>query len=126
MKPDNQQITLLQSFKYAFEGIFRFLLKERNFRIHTLIAILVIVAGFVFRIERMEWVAVLLLIAIVLISEAVNSCIERICDFISPGYDKRIKAIKDISAGFVLIGAIISVIVGCIIFLPYIIDFFYL
>ena len=120
MNSKKRKITLIQSFKYAFEGIFRFLMKERNFRIHVLITFLVIIAGFIFRIERIEWVVILLLVAIVLISEAINSCIERICDFISPGLDKRIKAIKDISAGVVLIGAIISIIVGCIIFLPYI------
>ena len=120
MNSKKRKITLIQSFKYAFEGIFRFLMKERNFRIHVLITFLVIIAGFIFRIERIEWVVILLLVAIVLISEAINSCIERICDFISPGLDKRIKAIKDISAGVVLIGAIISIIVGCIILLPYI------
>jgi Diacylglycerol kinase len=120
MSSKKRKITLIQSFKYAFEGIFRFLMKERNFRIHVLITFLVIIAGFIFRIERIEWVVILLLVAIVLISEAINSCIERICDFISPGLDKRIKAIKDISAGVVLIGAIISIIVGCIILLPYI------
>ncbi|MDL2323199.1 diacylglycerol kinase family protein [Bacteroidales bacterium OttesenSCG-928-A17] len=112
--------TLLKSFKCAFDGIFHYLLKERNFRIHVSIAVLVIIAGFFFQITRMEWVAVLLLVAFVLSLEAINSCIERICDFISPGYDRRIKAIKDISAGFVLISAIISVVVGCIIFIPYI------
>ena len=119
MKSDSTKNTLIKSFRCAFEGL-RFLSCERNFRIHILIAALVVIAGFSFQIGRIEWICLLLIIAIVLTLEAVNSGIERICDIISLKYDKRIKIVKDIAAGAVLIAAIIAVIIGCLIFLPYI------
>ena len=119
MKPDTSKNTIIKSFHYALEGLL-LLFRERNFRIHILIVILVIISGFGFKIERIEWVAVLLVAAIVLTLEAVNSCLERICDMISPEYDQRIKAIKDIAAGAVFIATIIAVIIGCLVFTPYI------
>ena len=124
MDPNNQKSTLIKSFEYAFSGIFRSLVKERNFQIHLIITFLVVIAGFYFRIEKMEWVSLLLMIAFVLSLEAINSCIERICDFISPEYNEKIKTIKDVSAGFVLIAAIIAVVIGCIVFIPYLISCF--
>lgn len=111
---------LLKSFKYAFRGI-RYLFGERNFRIHTIIAALVIFFGFIFQIDKYEWITILILIAFVLASEGINSSIERICDLIASGYSERIKKIKDISAAAVLICAIVSAIIGIMIFWPYII-----
>jgi diacylglycerol kinase (ATP) len=58
------------------------------------------------------------MIAIVLVSESLNTGIEKLSDFIHPEYHEKIKVIKDISAGAVGIAAIISLIVGGIIYIP--------
>jgi len=66
----------------------------------------------------MEWLALVLTIALVLILEAVNTAIERVVDLASPGPDPRAKAAKDVSAAAVLIAAAASLAVGWVIFWP--------
>lgn len=115
-------MTVIQSFKFAFEGLRDALLHERNFRIQVVVFIFVIIAGFLFRINQTEWILILLCAAVVLSIEIINSAIEKLCDFVSPEIHPMIKKIKDFSAAAVLIGAIISLIVGIIIFLPKILE----
>lgn len=116
-------MTVMQSFKVAFEGLHDALLHERNFRIQVVVFILVIIGGFILQINATEWVFILLCAAVVLSTEIINSAIEKLCDFVSPDIHPLIKKIKDFSAAAVLVGAILSVIIGTIIFLPKIIHF---
>ena len=114
---------LIHSFKYAFSGIVQAYRGEQNLRIHTFIAILVIVFGFFLKISYFEWISCLLLIALVLMAEFFNTAIEYVVDLASPKVHPLAKAAKDVASAGVLMMAIISVIVGLIIFLPKLIDF---
>ncbi|MFC2090937.1 diacylglycerol kinase family protein, partial [Bacteroidota bacterium] len=98
--------------------------KEANFVIHTIAAVLVIVAGFFFSISRTEWIVVALTIGAVMAAEAMNTSVEKLCDRFMPGKDPDIKVIKDTAAASVLIISIAAAVVGCIVFLPYLIQFF--
>ena len=80
-----------------------------------------IILGWVFQIDAMEWMVILLCITAVLTLEMINTAIEKLCDVVHPGYHPQIKVIKDIAAGAVLLAAVGSVIAGAIIFLPKII-----
>ncbi|WP_276132973.1 diacylglycerol kinase family protein [Polluticoccus soli] len=106
--------------RYAVAGIRSFFSTEQNGRAQGIIALLVVTAGFLFRITAMEWVLVLGCIALVICLEMVNSAIEKVCNLITSEYNPAIKVIKDIAAGAVLLAAIISAVIGAIIFLPYI------
>jgi diacylglycerol kinase (ATP) len=108
----------IKSFKYAFEG-FSFLFKaEHNAKLHLFFTGLVIVLGFIFKINALEWIAVLFAIGFVFVTEILNTCVEKICDYISPEKQLPIKRIKDLAASAVLTSAMVSVLVGLIIFLP--------
>lgn len=109
---------LRNSFKYAFEGIKEAWKTEQNLKIHFIIMFLVIIAGFVFKITAMEWIVCLLLFALVISLELINTAIETTVDIAMPEINEKAKYAKDIAAGAVLFSAIISVIVGLIIFLP--------
>ena len=113
--------SFLVSQSYAFHGLKLIVRNERNFRIQIVFAIFVFAAGFVLDISHQDWVAVGLLVALVLITEAYNSVIEALCDTISQEYRVNIKYAKDVSAGCVLITSILSAIAGTIIFAPYLI-----
>jgi diacylglycerol kinase (ATP) len=116
---NNQKFSLrkrLKSFKYAFNGLGILLRDEHNSRIHLFFAILTIFGGFWFTISSTEWMILLLTIALVFAAEFFNSAIEALADKISPEKDELIKKAKDVAAGGVLITAIISVIVGVLIF----------
>ena len=114
----------IRSFKYAINGIKILFREEPNAKIHLLATICVLIAGFAFRISRGEWIAVILCIGLVTALESLNSAIENIADFVSPGKHDIIKKVKDLAAGAVLIGAIASAVVGMIVFLPKIIEIF--
>ena len=111
----------LNSFKYAFEGIATFFKSQTHPKIHLTAAILVTLCGIYFKISETEWMVLIITIIIVIVSEAFNSAIELLCDKVSEEYHPKIKQVKDISAGAVLMAAIASIIIGVIIFLPRII-----
>jgi diacylglycerol kinase len=107
---------------YARNGIKLIFKNERNFRIELVITVLVILAGVFFKVSHFEWIALSLVISMVLISESINSAIEALCDTVSQDFKINVKYAKDVSAGAVLVSALVSVITGLIIFLPYIIS----
>ncbi|MBK7182865.1 MAG: diacylglycerol kinase family protein [Bacteroidetes bacterium] len=108
----------IKSFGYALQGLKSFFKTQHNAWIHVAATVVVIVAGFVFKVSLMEWIALSFAIALVFISELFNTAIEFLCDKISPELDPRIKLVKDISAAAVLIAAIVAVVVGAIVFVP--------
>lgn len=114
---------LRNSFKYAGIGILQAFIGEQNLKIHTLIAILVIGAGFILEISYMEWIVCLILIGLVLMAEFFNTAIEYVVDLASPEIHPLAKASKDTASAGVLMMAIISAIIGSMIFIPKIIEF---
>lgn len=119
-----QKNNLLRSFINAFRGIGLLFAKERNAQIHLLALVLVSILGVVLHISMNEWLILLLLFALIISLEAVNSALERQCDLIQPEQDPFVRDIKDLAAGAVLWSAIIAVIAGGIIFVPKIITYF--
>ena len=110
----------LKIFKYAFNGL-RLAVQERNMSWHILVALIVLVMSMVCMISPLEWAIVFLTISMVLISEAFNTVVEKTCDLIEPNYSEKIGELKDISAGLVLISAIAALLVGVVVFGPYLI-----
>jgi len=108
----------LQSFTYAFKGIIFAIKTQHNLWIHLTASVLVVVFGFYFQISIYEWIAVILCIGSVITSEIFNSAIEALTDLVSPDYNEKAGLVKDLAAGAVLISAIISAIIGLIIFIP--------
>lgn len=109
---------VIKSFGWAFNGLKDCILHEKNFRIQYILALLVVIAGILLRLSSTEWIAILLCFALVLSFEIINSAIEKLCDLVSPDFNLTIKKVKDMSASAVLLSAIITFIIGCIIFLP--------
>jgi len=111
--------TVASSFRYAFAGLHYLLWTQRNAKIHTAIGLLAIALGFVLGLDRYEWLALTLTIAIVLAAEGVNTAIEAAVDLASPAYHPLAKIAKDVGAGTVLLTALAAVIVGMLLFLPH-------
>lgn len=108
----------IQSFGYAFKGLARFFRTEHNAWIHSIAMIVVLVLGWQLHISQAEWIGVCFAIGLVLSAEAFNTCLEKLADIVSPAADDRIKYIKDLAAGAVLVAAITAAIIGAIIFIP--------
>jgi len=112
----------LRSFGYAFRGLSLLIKNEHNSRIHFLAAVAVVILGFLLKISPQEWALILIAIGIVFISELINTSVEKLSDIIEPRYSEKIRNIKDYAAAAVFISALVSAIIGAIIFLPKLID----
>lgn len=105
--------------KIAMIGMRGLFAESRNARIQLVIFFLVLVAGFIVELNRFEWLWLLMASAIVLALEAMNTSIELLADVYTLEFNQKIKQVKDIAAGAVLIASIFAVIVGALIFLPH-------
>ena len=114
---------LINSFKYAISGIITSFRTERNMKIHILVMILVIIAGIVFKLSLLDWIILVIMFGLVISAELFNTAIETTIDMITKEKNEKAKIAKDVAAGAVLVLAIVSVIVGLIIFIPKILDF---
>jgi diacylglycerol kinase len=100
----------LQGMKFLFS-------KERNFRIQLLVAFIVLFAGYIAEITALDFIILLFSIALVLICEAINTCIEVLCNKVEPEYCEQIKITKDIGAASVTMASMLSIMVGIYVFL---------
>lgn len=116
-------INLLSKFQNAFRGISFVFKHERNFRIESFVASLMVIMAVAFKITVGEWILLLSVIFFVLILEMINSAIEYLCDLINDSYHIKIQVIKDVSAGFVLLGSVFSIMIGIYLFALRIISF---
>jgi diacylglycerol kinase len=115
---------IIKSFKYAFSGIIKAFSAGRNFKIMSACFLLVIVFGFLFNVTAAEWTILLICSGLVLSLEMINTAIEKAIDIVEPGYSQKVKTVKDLAAGAVLVFSIASAAVALIIFLPYIAGIF--
>ena len=110
---------LISSLEFALTGILTAFKEERNMRKHAVTALVVILAGFVFQVSRIEWLFLLLSIFLVVAFEIMNSAVENVVDLASDyHFSMRAKNAKDMAAGAVLVVSGFAVITGLIIFLP--------
>ena len=106
----------------SFGGIRTGIRKERNMKIHCLAVIAVTVAGTFLHIKPVEWCICLLLFGLILSLELVNTALEAVVDLVTKEKKPLAKIAKDTAAGAVLVSAIAAAIIGCIIFVPYLLE----
>jgi len=103
----------------AFRGIYLMMKSERNFQLELLAFAINLVLIFYWKLSTIDTILILIVSFGVLAAEIFNTAIEKICDIIQPDFDKRIGFIKDISAGAVILMALLSVIVGILVYWKY-------
>ena len=108
----------LKSIGFAFKGAFKLITTEHSVMVQFTIAMLLVIAGFIFEISRVEWMMQILAFGLVLGIESLNTAVEKIADFIHPEFHKRIGFIKDIAAGAVLFAAFAAIAIGLLIYVP--------
>jgi diacylglycerol kinase len=117
-------VYFLRSLRFAAHGIYHFFRRERNGQIQGVIALLVVAVGAILGVSRLEWIALLVCTGLVIGLEMLNSAIERVCNLHTTEFHPGIKIIKDVAAAAVLWSAIVSAVVGLIVFVPYLIALF--
>lgn len=107
------------SFRYALEGILTALKDEPNLKVHFLIALLALILGYFFQISLVEWLVLILAIGMVVTLELTNTAIEELINSFTDKLHPSAKKAKDVAAGAVLVGSVTALVIGAIIFLPY-------
>jgi undecaprenol kinase len=108
-----------KSFQAARHGLTRAMASEHSFRIHALVAVVIVALILFLRLPRAEAALLILLVSTILTLELVNTVVERFVDMLEPRVHPYVGVIKDLMAAAVLITSIASVIIGLVIFLPY-------
>ncbi len=109
----------LISFKTALEGLGFVFRNEPNFRLQIIFGVFALFLAYIFEIRISEWIIVILLIIMVLVMEILNTALEQFTDLLKPRLHHYVKAIKDVMAAAVLTMAFGALLVGVIIFWPY-------
>ena len=107
---------LLKSFSYAFRGIWICIRQERNFRIHIVAILTVVIFSILYGLPIDKYPVLILILALVPSLEAINTAIERAVDIEAENPHPLAKDAKDAASGAVLISAIASVVMACFLF----------
>jgi diacylglycerol kinase (ATP) len=110
----------IRSFGFAFKGIWTMMESQQNAWIHLFATLVVITAGILLRIERSEWIWIILAIMSVWAAEALNTAFEYLADVANPNFHPLVAKAKDVAAGAVLVAAIGAAIIGIITFWPHV------
>lgn len=111
---------LQKSFGYALNGLVIVFKTEQSFRLQSLMAFFVVALAIAFRVQNEDFVVLLLLIASVLTLELINSIFERVLDAFKPRLHPIVKEAKDMMAAAVLIMSLFALVIGVLIFYPYV------
>jgi len=115
---DSFVVDRFKSIKYALKGLWMLLRSENSIKLQFGIGIALTFLGFSMNISTSEWTAQFLAIGLVMVAEGLNTSVEKIANFIHPEYHEKIGEIKDIAAGAVAIAALVSFVIGFLIYLP--------
>ncbi|MFB1002735.1 MAG: diacylglycerol kinase family protein [Bacteroidia bacterium] len=110
--------TYIKAFGYASSGIASFVRTERNAKLHLMAAVAACATGAYLGLAATEWLWIASAITLVIVSEMINSAIEKLCNRITTEQDSEIGVIKDIAAGFVLVTSFYALVIAAIIFTP--------
>ena len=113
-----RKINRIESFRYAFSGIWYTLKTQRNAQIHLSIGVVIFILGLLLGLTLTEWAIIALTIGFVLAAEMVNTVAEVAMDYLTTEFNLHVKIIKDVAAGAVLTAAITALVVGLLILGP--------
>lgn len=113
---------LFKSFTYAFRGLAKIFREEQNLRLQSVMAIFVLSLALYFKVKPLEWALLIISISLVILMEIINSAIERAADVLKPRINAYVKEIKDIMAAAVMFASFAAIIVGLLVFWPYVVS----
>ena len=119
--PDRQQqrrCGRMASFRYALRGLRLLIQTQPNARIHLCLTAVVVSAGILLGIARIEWICVILAMGLVWTAEGLNTAVEFLTDRVSPEWSEDAARVKDVAAAAVLLSAAAAAVIGCLVFVP--------
>lgn len=110
---------LFSKIRTAFNGMVIPYKTEISIRIQTSIVFAGVLLGIYLQLNRTDWILLIVAAALLLITECLNTAIEKLVDFVSPGYHELAGRVKDIAAGAVFLAGTAAALIAAFVFLPY-------
>jgi diacylglycerol kinase len=107
-----------RSLNHALHGFQQAASTEHSFRVHALVAVVVIVVMLFLHLTPLETALIIFVLANILILELVNTVVERFVGLLEPRIHPYVGVIKDLMAAAVLIISVASIFIGLLVFLP--------
>jgi len=104
--------TFFRRLAFASAGVRAAWRRERSFRTQAVIALAVVPMLILLRPAMIWWALTGIMIALVLAAELVNSALELLTDHLHPDEHPRIKLVKDMAVGAVLLLCIGAIWIG--------------
>jgi diacylglycerol kinase (ATP) len=120
LRPGFSIVARIRSFRYAARGLHFLLRSEHNAWLHLAATGAVIGAGLTLEIDTADWRWIAVALLWVWSAEAFNTSIEQICNMVSPKSDERVRIVKDVAAGAVLVSATGAALIGVFTLGPYV------
>ncbi len=121
MHKTRKKRTFIDSVKDCINGLSFIMISEHNFKREVFLAIVTLILSYILKVDKMEFIIILLVIALVIVSEIFNTAIEKVVDLYTREYNEIARIAKDVSAFAVLTMCIFALAIGIIIFVPKII-----
>lgn len=118
----NKKRTFVDSLKDSINGLGFVMIGESNFKREIILAIITLAACYFLEVSKIEFIIIVIVIALVIVSEIFNTAIEKTVDLCTREYNETARIAKDVSAAAVLTMCCFAVCVGVIIFVPKIIE----
>ena len=118
-------LRFIKSFTYAFKGVVTLAKTERNFQIILVVMCITVAAGFSLdffgqHLLRHEWALIWLTIGLMLVSEAMNTALEKTLDTLHPDRHPGVGLAKDMAAAATFCASVVSIIIGLYVFVPHV------
>ena len=106
----------LESISLALTGLWVAFIRERHLQAHVLITVIVVILGWWSTLSWHEWIVLILVIGLVLVTELLNTAIELTVDLFTRQQKLRAKLAKDVAAGAVLVATVVAIVIGGLLF----------
>ena len=113
--------SLRNSFRYALRGLRHTFRTQQSFRIQVLAAAVVVACLPLLQVSIRDAVILIVMTAAVLVLELINTVVEHLTDLVSARLSPVAQAVKDTMAAAVFVASIVALVVGVLIFWPYLV-----
>jgi undecaprenol kinase len=111
--------SLHNSFRAAARGVLHAFANERTFQVMVAAALFLFILMSVLPLRENQRLILLLVMGMVLVLELMNTMVERLVDLLKPRLSSYVREVKDLMAAAVLVGSFFALLIGGMIFLPY-------
>ena len=106
------------SIKNSLNGLIYAYLNEQSLTLHVFATIFVLGSGFYFGISKMQWAILVVVMAIIIIAELLNTAIEAVVDLVTDEYHELAKIAKDCASAAAFVASLLSIGLYLYVFIP--------